>query len=120
MLFRSGLHLDLAEVDRVVRLDPARESRALDGFGPQIIERLDAKLPRAEVEHQQIPFLDIGGDEEVEGLRLVDDWGAVACQFQYTALVDLETGLEDVLFLLGPVLDMLARAALHQDGDPRP
>src|SRR3546814_20700207 len=81
--------------------------------------RLDSQFPRSEGRHQQIPFLDIGGDEEVEGLRLVDEWGAVARQFQYPALVDLETGLEDVLFLLGQELEMLARAALLQDGVPR-
>src|SRR3546814_16560887 len=85
----------------------------------KVRSRIEGQFQRAEGEQQKIPILDIGGDEEVEGLRLVDDWGAVARQFQYPALVDLETGLEDVLFLLGQELEMLDRAALSQDGVPR-
>src|SRR3546814_10204836 len=85
----------------------------------KVRSRIEGQFQRAEGEQQKIPFLDIGGDEEVEGLRLVDEWGAVARQFQYPALVDLETGLEDVLFLLGQELEMLDRAALLQDGVTR-
>src|SRR3546814_6528964 len=85
----------------------------------KVRSRIEGQFQRAEGEQQKIPILDIGGDEEVEGLRLVDEWGAVARQFQYPALVDLETGLEDVLFLLGQELEMLDRAALLQDGVPR-
>jgi hypothetical protein len=60
------LDLDLAQVGRVVGFDAAGEARALHGLGAEIVERLDAQLPGAEVEHQQVPFLDIGRDEQVQ------------------------------------------------------
>src|SRR3546814_4631420 len=77
----------------VVGLDPAREAGALDRFRAEIIERFDAEFPRAIVEHEQVPFLDIGGDEEVQARRLVDIGGAVGGEFEQPALVDLEAGL---------------------------
>src|SRR3546814_14699754 len=63
----------------------------------EIIERFDAECPRAIVEHEQVPFLDIGGDEEVQARRLVDIGGAVGGEFEQPALVDLEAGLVAVL-----------------------
>src|SRR3546814_11672462 len=87
-----GLDLDLAEVDGIVGLHAAGETGALDRFGAQVIERLDAKLPRTEMEHQEVRFLDIGGDEEIERGRLFDIGRAIGREFQQPALVDLESG----------------------------
>src|SRR3546814_6173265 len=62
----GGREFELRGLGRVVGLDPAREAGALHRFRAAIIERLDAEFPRAIVEHEQVPFLDIGGDEEVQ------------------------------------------------------
>jgi hypothetical protein len=39
---------------------PPGEAGALDGLGAQIVEALDAQFPGAEVEHQEVPFVDVG------------------------------------------------------------
>src|SRR3546814_9190457 len=67
-----GREFEFRGLGGVVGLDPAREAGALDRFRAEIIERFDAEFPRAIVEHEQVPFLDIGGDEEVQARRLVD------------------------------------------------
>src|SRR3546814_21168540 len=101
-------------------LDAAREAGALDGLGAQVIERLDAELPGAEVEHQEVPLVDVGGDEEIERGRLVDEGRAIGGELEEPALVDLEAGLEGVLFLRGQEIELLDRAALlPARGPPR-
>src|SRR3546814_3886172 len=61
----GGREFELRGLGRVVGLDPAREAGALHRFRAEIIERLDAELPREIVEQEQVPFLDTGGVEEV-------------------------------------------------------
>src|SRR3546814_13108172 len=100
-------------------LDAAREAGALDGLGAQVIERLDAELPGAEVEHQEVPLVDVGGDEEIERGRLVDEGRAIGGELEEPALVDLEAGLEGVLFLRGQeieMLDQIGRASGRERG----
>jgi hypothetical protein len=46
------------------------------------------------VEHQQVPLVDVGGDEQVQRLGLVDIGRAVGGELDQPALVDLEAGLE--------------------------
>src|SRR3546814_15147850 len=70
------------------------------------------------VEHEQVPFLDIGGDEEVQARRLVDIGGAVGGEFEQPALVDLEAGLVAVLLVLGQEVEVLDAAALFEDRVP--
>src|SRR6185369_15488944 len=60
--------LDFLEVGRVVGLDPAREPGALHRLAAKVIERLDAQLPGAEMEHHQVPLVAVGRDEQVEAL----------------------------------------------------
>src|SRR3546814_19192242 len=85
-----GREFEFRGLGGVVGLDPAREAGALDRFRAEIIERFDAEFPRAIVEHEQVPFLDIGGDEEVQARRLVDIGGAVGGEFEQPALVRSE------------------------------
>ena len=110
--------LDFLELGRVVGLDPAGEPGALNRLRAQVIERLDAQLPGAEVEHHQVPFVDVGGDEQVQRLRLVDVGRAVGGELDQPALVDLEAGLEHVLFFLGQEVEVLDAAALLEDRIP--
>src|SRR5882672_8121820 len=114
----SALQLDLAKVGRVVRLDSAGEAGALDRLGAQIIEAFDAELPGAIMEHQQVPFVDVGRDEQVQRLGLIDIGRAVGRQLEQPALVDLEAGLEHVLFLGREEIEMLDGAAALEDRRP--
>jgi hypothetical protein len=57
------------------------------------------------VQHEQIPFLDIRRDEQVERLRLIDIGRAVRREFEQPALVDLEAGLERVLLFLAQEIE---------------
>src|SRR6188768_4172841 len=93
--------LDPRQVGGVVGLDPAGEPGALHALAAQVVERLDALLPRLEVQHPQVPFVDVGRDEQVEALRLVDVRRAVAGELEQPALVDLEAGLEGRLLFRG-------------------
>ena len=70
------------------------------------------------MEHHQVPLVDVGGDEEVQGLRLVDEGRAVGGKLDQPALVDLEAGLEHVLFFLGQEVEVLDAAALLEDRVP--
>src|SRR3712207_2159418 len=70
VVIRGGGERDFLQLGRVVGLDPAGEARALDGLGAQVIERLDAELPGAEVEHEEVPFVDVGRDERSEERRV--------------------------------------------------
>src|SRR5205085_2243650 len=114
----GALQLDLAQVRRVVGLDAAGEARALHGLGAEIIEAFDAELPGAVVEHQQVPFVDVGRDEQVQRGGLVDIGRAVGGELDPPSLVVLEAGLEDILLLLGQEVEMLDRAAPLEDGRP--
>ena len=70
------------------------------------------------MEHHQVPFVDVGRDEQVEGLRLVDEGRAVGGELEQPALVDLEAGLEHVLFFLRQEVEVLDAAALLEDRVP--
>jgi hypothetical protein len=70
------------------------------------------------VQHDQVPLLDIGRDEQVQRLRLIDIGRAVRREFEQPALVDLEAGLERVLFLLAQEIEVLDRAAAFEDRVP--
>jgi hypothetical protein len=70
------------------------------------------------VEHEEVPFVDVGRDEQVQRLGLVDIGGAIAGEFEQPALVDLKAGLERVLFFLAEEVEMLDRAATLQDRVP--
>jgi hypothetical protein len=41
----------------------------------------------------QVPLLDVGGDVEVQALRLIDIGCAIGREFEQPALVDFEAGL---------------------------
>src|SRR5690606_27505961 len=69
----TGAELVLGRIGGVVRFDAAREPRTLHALGAQVVERLDALLPRLEVQHHQVPLVDVGRNEQVEALRLVDE-----------------------------------------------
>src|SRR3546814_7635528 len=71
-----------------------REAGALHRFRAEVIERFDAEFPRAIVEHEQVPLLDVGGDEEVQRRGLIDigravgeigraAWRERVCQYVY-------------------------------------
>src|SRR5690606_24645582 len=102
----------------VVRFDAAGEARALHALGAQVVERLDALLPRLEVQHHQVPLVDSGREEQVEALRLVDVRRAVGGEFGQPALVDLEAGLVDRLLLGREEVEVLDRAAALEDRVP--
>jgi hypothetical protein len=70
------------------------------------------------VQHDQIPFLDIRRDEQIERLRLIDIGRAVRREFQQPALVDLEAGLERVLLFLAQEIEVLDGAAAFEDRVP--
>src|SRR6185369_8001638 len=77
----TGAEFDARGVGGVVRFHSAGEPGALDRLRAEIVERLDPLLPRLEVEHQQVPLVDVGRDVEVEALRLVDERGAIGREF---------------------------------------
>ncbi len=70
------------------------------------------------MEVHQVPLLDIGGDVEVEALRLIDERGAIGREFEQPALVDFKAGLEHVLFLRAEEIEVLDRAAVFEDRIP--
>src|SRR3546814_7274080 len=80
-------------------------------FRAEVIERFDAEFPRAIVEHEQVPLLDVGGDEEVQRRGLIDIGRAVGGEFEQPALVDLEAGLVAVLLVLRQEVEVLDAAA---------
>src|SRR5690606_7536722 len=95
--------------------DAAGEARALHALGAQVVERLDALLPRLEVQHHQVPLVDVGRNEKVEALRLVNERRAVRSEFEQPALVDLEAGLVDRLLFRREKVEVLDRAAALED-----
>jgi len=66
----------------------------------------------------QVPLVDVGGQEDVQRLRLTDVFRTVAGMVDQPALVDFECGLEDVLFLVRQEVQMLDRAFIDGDGGP--
>src|SRR4029078_12421506 len=91
---------------------------ALDALRAQVVERLDALLPRLEVQHGEVPLVHVEGDKQVEALRLVDERRAVGGEFEQPALVDLEAGLVDRLLLRREESETVDRAAAREDGVP--
>src|SRR3546814_14574150 len=67
---------------------------------------------------EQVPFLDIGGDEEVQRRGLIDLGRAVGGEFEQPALVDLEAGLVAVLLVLRQEVEVLDAAAAFEDRVP--
>lgn len=121
-VFRAGFkrHLNLAGFgrgrfggDRAVRI-----GGPLDRFGAAVIKALHALLPGRPVQHVEIPFFDIPGQKDVYGLSLANVRRAVGGELDNPALVELESGLEDVLLGLVEAIEMLNRALSLQDGSP--
>ena len=52
------------------------------------------------MQHVEVPFIDVAGQEDIHRLALTDVRGAVGGKLDHPALVDLEGGLEDVLLVL--------------------
>src|SRR5690606_16181870 len=113
-----GRQLVLRGCGGVVGLDAAGEACALHALAAQVVQRLDALLPGLEVQHHQVPLVDIGRYEQVEALRLVDERRAVGGEFEQPTLVDLEAGLEGGLFLGGEEIEVLDRAAVLENRVP--
>ena len=91
---------------------------ALDGFAAAVIEALHAFFPGVPVDAVQVGLVDVGGEEDVQALRLADEGGAVGGVFDQPALVDLEGGLEHVLFVGGQAVEMLDRPLIRDDRRP--
>ena len=71
------------------------------------------------MQHHQVPLVDIGGNIEVQALRLVDIGRAIGGEFEQPALVDFEAGLVDAAFSSGAQeVEMLDRAAVFEDRIP--
>lgn len=89
-----NLSLELGVIESIVVLDTPCETSALDRLRTEVVEALQAQLPRAEVEHQKIPLIHVGGDEEIERGRLVDVRRPVSLQLDKPPLVDLKARAE--------------------------
>src|SRR6185295_815463 len=94
------------------------ETRPLYRFGPAIVERLEALLPRRPVQHVEVPLIDVGRQEEVQRLRLADIGRAVGRELDDPALVDLESGAEHQLLVVGQEIEVLDRTFVFKDRGP--
>src|SRR4029077_3614293 len=75
-----------------------------------VVETLDAASPRRPVQHVQVPFIDVGGEIDVDGLALANKWGAIRSQLDDPPLVNLECRPESRLLVLGKYVEMRDRA----------
>ena len=66
----------------------------------------------------KLALMHVGAQEEVQGLGLANQRRPIGRQFDQPALVELEGGLEQVLFVLGEEVQVLHRA--FAEGDRRP
>ena len=117
-LFAAGSQFVLGGIGRIVGFHAASKAGALHALRPQVIERFDALFPCLEVQHHQVPFVDIGGDEEIQRLRLIDEGRTVGGEFEQPALIDLEAGLVGRLLFRAQEVEMLNRSALFEDRIP--
>ena len=62
--------------------------------------------------------MDVSGEEDVEGLCLTHEGGAVGGVFDQPALVDLKGGFENVFFIIGQEVEMLDGAFVGEDRTP--
>lgn len=92
--------------------------RALNALAAAVVEGFDAALPCGPVEHVEVPFIDIAGEEDVDGLGLADVFGAVSGEFDHPALIKFKRRFEDVFFVLGQFINMLNRSAVLEDTGP--
>ena len=74
---------------------------ALDGFGAAVIEGFYAFFPCHPMNIVQFFFMHVSGQEDVQGLCLTHEGGAVGSVFDEPALVDFKSGFEDVFFIIG-------------------
>lgn len=66
----------------------------------------------------EVALVHVGGEEDVDGLALADEGGAVGGVFDDPALVEFEGGFEDGFFIVGQEVEVLDRA--FGDGDVGP
>ena len=67
----------------------------------------------------QVPLVRIARQEDIQGLRLADLRRPVGGQFDHPALIKFESGLEDILLVVGEAVKVLDRALVLQDRAPR-
>ena len=104
--------------DNFFLVSRTRKACALNRLGTAIIERFQTLLPGRPMQHVEVPLVDVGGQEDVQRLRLADIRRAVARQFDNPALIELKGGLEDALFMLVEAFQMLNRPLVLKDRGP--
>ena len=114
---RRRLHADLILDAAALDLD-ADSVRLAELVGAVVVEALEALLPGGEVAGVQIGDRDVGREEEVHALALVDECLPVGGKFNDPALVEFDGGLEDVAHFLRKVLTVLHGAVMGDDVGP--
>src|SRR4029079_12381215 len=70
------------------------------------------------MQHVQVPFIDVGGEIDVDGLALANKWGAIRSQLDDPPLVNLECRPECRFLVRRKYVEMRDRALVLEDRLP--